>query len=75
MATHSVFLPGESCGQRSLAGCSSWGRKESVMTEVTDHACMSTLKAYLLVTWGNFLQSNKECCTSIGKHDRVENNM
>ena len=40
---------------------------ESDMTEVTDHARMSTLKAYLLVTWGNFLQSNKECCTSIGK--------
>ena len=24
-----VFLPGESCGQRSLAGYSPWGRKES----------------------------------------------
>ena len=24
-----VFLPGESHGQRSLAGCSPWGRKES----------------------------------------------
>ena len=23
-----VFLPGESHGQRSLAGCSSWGHKE-----------------------------------------------
>ena len=29
MATHSVFLPGESHGQRSLAGCSPWGRTES----------------------------------------------
>ena len=28
MATHSVFLPGESHGQRSLAGHSPWGRKE-----------------------------------------------
>ena len=29
MATHSpVFLPGESHGQRSLAGCSPWGHKE-----------------------------------------------
>ena len=28
-----VFLPGESLGQRSLAGYSSWGRKESDMTE------------------------------------------
>ena len=28
-----VFLPGESHGQRSLAGYSQWGRKESDMTE------------------------------------------
>ena len=28
-----VFLPGESRGQRSLAGCSPWGRTESDMTE------------------------------------------
>ena len=28
-----VFLPGESHGQRSLAGCSPWGPKESDMTE------------------------------------------
>ena len=28
-----VFLPGESCGQRSLAGYSPWGPKESDMTE------------------------------------------
>ena len=30
-----VLLPGESYGQRSLAGCSPWGRKES---EGTEHA-------------------------------------
>ena len=28
-----VFLPGESLGQRSLAGCSPWARKESDMME------------------------------------------
>ena len=28
-----VFLPGESHGQRSLAGYNSWGRKESGRTE------------------------------------------
>ena len=28
MATHPVFLPGESHGQRSLVGYSPWGRKE-----------------------------------------------
>ena len=40
MATHPVFLPGESHGQRSLVGYSSWGHKESDMTEVTQHACV-----------------------------------
>ena len=29
MATTPVFLPGESHGQKSLAGYSPWGRKES----------------------------------------------
>ena len=33
MATYPVFLPGESHGQRSLAGCSLWGCKELDMTE------------------------------------------
>ena len=28
-----VLLPGKSHGRRSLVGCSSWGRKESDMTE------------------------------------------
>ena len=33
MATHSMFLPGESHGQRSLAGNSPWGHKELDTTE------------------------------------------
>ena len=33
LATPSVFLRGKSQGQRSLAGYSPWGRKESDMTE------------------------------------------
>ena len=33
MATHAVFLPGESHGQRSLAGYSPKGCKESDRTE------------------------------------------
>ena len=32
-----VFLPGESLGQRSLAGYSPWGCKESYMTEQLTH--------------------------------------
>ena len=35
MATHSVFLAGESHRQRSMVGYSPWGHKESDMTEVT----------------------------------------
>ena len=35
MATHSVFLPGESHGRGSLVGCSLWGHTESDMTEAT----------------------------------------
>ena len=33
MATTPVFLPGKSHGQRSLAGYSPWGHKESDTTE------------------------------------------
>ena len=32
-----VFSPGESHGQRSLAGYNAWGCKESDMTEATKH--------------------------------------
>ena len=37
MATHLVFLPGESHGQRSLAGYSPWGHKESDTTAIITH--------------------------------------
>ena len=40
MATHSIFLPGESHGQKSLVDYSPWCRKESDTAEVTWHACM-----------------------------------
>ena len=35
MATHPVFLPGESQGRGSLVGCRLWGRTESNTTEAT----------------------------------------
>ena len=38
MATSPVFLPGKSHGQRSLAGYSPWGRKESDTTKAIEHA-------------------------------------
>ena len=36
-----VFLPGESHGQRSLVGCSPWGRKEPDTTEAAYHGTFS----------------------------------
>ena len=39
MAATPVFLPGDSHGQRGLAGHSPWGCKESDMTEATYQAC------------------------------------
>ena len=38
-ATHSVYFPAESHGQRSLEGCSPWGHKELGTTEATEHVC------------------------------------
>ena len=35
MATHSIFLPGESQGRGSLVGFRLWGRTESDTTEAT----------------------------------------
>ena len=46
MATHSMFLPGESHGQRSLVSCSSRGSKESDITEQPIHA--RTVPFYIL---------------------------
>ena len=35
MATHPVFLPGESQGWQGLVGCCLWGHTESDTTEAT----------------------------------------
>ena len=47
MATHSSILPGESHGQRSLAGYSPQGRKESDMTEWLTLNRSDILKSFL----------------------------
>jgi len=59
MATHSSILAGKSDGQRGLAGCSPWGRKESDMAErLSMHArnhmldiWMSDWQVFLLSKW------------------------
>ena len=55
-----VFLPGESHGQRSLAGYSPWGRKESDMTERLSHTQNSfNLEVSLqIICWEGFLGSS-----------------
>ena len=52
------FFPGESHGQRSLVGCSPWGRKESDMTERLS-ACTHTRSYFRTLMWdtvGSFSQ-------------------
>ena len=47
-----VFLPGESCGQRSLGGYSPWVCKESDTTEqLSMHACNGKINHLLIYVW------------------------
>ena len=72
-----VFLPGESHGQRSLAGYSPWGHKESDTTEATEHPgmhhpCITELlrESTFWSVWGRSHQmrlgagvrNNVQCC-------------
>ena len=59
MAAHSVFLPGESHGQRSLADCSPWGRKES---DVTEWATLASLQAPVMVRSRVMEPAGRESC-------------
>ena len=43
MATHSIFFPGKSHGQRSLADYSLWGCKESETTEQLNNKYMKNI--------------------------------
>ena len=54
MATTPVFLPGESHGQRSLAGYSPWGGKKSDTTEGT-LACRDTSLLTIVLSTVSFL--------------------
>ena len=48
-----VFLPGESHGQRSLAGYSPWGHKELDMTEQHTHTDTHCLSLSLLLLFSH----------------------
>ena len=47
MATHSSILPGEFHGQRSLAGYSPWGGKESDTTEQLSLTQSKGIQSYI----------------------------
>ena len=68
-----VFLRGESHGQRSLAGYSPWGHKESDMTEVTQHANLQ--KAFApagnQLGWNGLVLCLTACNRGIGFHPFV----
>ena len=50
MATHSIFLPGESHGYRSLAGYSPWGSQRSDKTErLCTYTQLTTANSYFFV--------------------------
>ena len=68
-----VFSPGESCGQRSLEGYSSWGRKELDSTEqLNKKHCRTSLVArmvkYLPTMWETWVWS-------LGQEDPLEKAM
>ena len=57
-----VFSPGESHGQRNLAGYSPWGHKELEKTEATQHAQWIHQRNYTTCsTLGQVLQSTEKC--------------
>ena len=52
-----VFLLGEFHGERSLAGCSAWDRKESDMTEMTSMHALARLPPLLCMVRLGGMQS------------------
>ena len=56
------FLPGESHGQRSLAGYSSWGHKESDTTELSTHACIVNQRSVSLYHSISYLDFTFSLC-------------
>ena len=56
----SVFLPGEFCGQRSLAGYNQWGHKESDRTERHTHTHIKNEKPRSFKTEEQYEQNHKD---------------
>ena len=63
-----IFLPGESHGQRRLAGCSPWGHKESDTTKQL--TCSLTGAPIFVWAWGTG-RRNIAGCWKLNKHKHV----
>ena len=59
-----VSLPGKPYGQRSLAGCGPWGRKESDRTEATEHALQDQVLYFLWIFFLSFFLSSMNISSS-----------
>ena len=55
MVSYSIFLPGKSREQRSLAGYSPWGHIELDTTEATEHARMQEICLVMVQASGTCL--------------------
>ena len=66
-----VFLPGESHGQRSLAGCSSYGGKELDTTEATDTHVRHMARASSLLFVSTCITCHSTLCFEYLLHTRL----
>ena len=68
-----IFFPGKSHGQRSLVGCSPWGRKESGTTERLHYLL---IRASLVTQMVKNLPAKQETrVRSLGQEDPLEKKM
>ena len=77
MVTHSVFLPENFHGQRSLAGYSPRGLKESDMTEHTyvhshKHTCTQTSDEHAIMNEKHFLTGTLHSGFKVQEHHHPE---
>ena len=67
----SVFLPGESHGQRSLASYSPQSRKELDRTEVTEQSMHAHLSSFLLATYLGVKSLDTQCISLLVLHNKI----
>ena len=65
-------MPGESHGQRSLAGRGPWGRRESDTTELTEHSLLYSWASLVAQTVKNLHVMQETWVPSLGQEDPLE---